>query len=151
MQSCAMWMSIKSMGINWIRSDFMEVQLPSIFLAYFLGLNFRGYTPNLYGPQYGTNVPPLNRILEFPLIKLEKEGQSQRVFWTKCSLSCFGDPSSSLWQIYHTHMNWAYETRLFGLTLLSFVISFRYLFVSRRFSQCAVRGTYKYLICSYNC
>ena len=32
--------------------------------AYFVGLNFRGYTPNFYGLKYGT-VAPL--ILEVPL------------------------------------------------------------------------------------
>ena len=49
-----------------------------IFLAYVSGLNFREYPHNSYGLMalYGTNVPPLNRILKWPLIKC-----SATVFW----------------------------------------------------------------------
>ena len=39
-----------------LRIQLMEV--PTIYKAYFLGLNFRGYPHNSYGQKYGTNVPP---------------------------------------------------------------------------------------------
>ena len=35
-----------------------KLELPTIYKAYVLGLNFRGYSPNFYGQTYGTNIPP---------------------------------------------------------------------------------------------
>ena len=43
-----------------------KLEVPTIYKAYFSGLNFREY-PTKYGPKYGTNVQNF-RIMTFPLI-----------------------------------------------------------------------------------
>ena len=44
------------------------MEVPTIYKAYFLGLNFREYPHNSYGQKYGTFTYLHFRILEFPLI-----------------------------------------------------------------------------------
>jgi hypothetical protein len=37
-----------------------KLEVPTIYKAYFSGLNyFRGYPHNSYGQKYGTNLPPI--------------------------------------------------------------------------------------------
>jgi len=36
-----------------------KLEVPTIYKAYFSGLNFREYPHNSYGQKYGTNLPPI--------------------------------------------------------------------------------------------
>jgi hypothetical protein len=51
-----------------------KLEVPTIYKAYFFRPKFQGISPEnmalYYMDLYGTNVPPLNRILGWPLVNL---------------------------------------------------------------------------------